>query len=529
MNQGQPAAGTSETITCVTTSVEDSSVTTTELAVVNVFESLDFDVDLTNLDDEFLGALATSENRAVLNGELIETRVLVTNDGNVPMNFGMSISTSLNTWVAQLANGDNQGESITFSVIPGDSKVIIAQMMVPMNAEMGTLNTLTIRTTLSGEEMVTNGTRFIVQEVAALEASEDGVIQVYLGQSGNFDVSVRNAGNVPLYLQWTIGSLPEGWIGGFQSLIPSELDMNREALVTVGLELPGNLPIGLMDEDMSIIVEATTPGSELVVHTFTLDIEVLPSVWVEIYSDPIYLNDVPTGSESDFLITVTNLGNAPSGVQFEVSELDGWSLNIEQMIIDSISAGESIEFTLSAKPSSSSSPGLMSFTLFANSTDDGNTNSLTNGELELEVSRARDNACNGISCILVAIGLPSWALAVIFIFLLVILGVTLVRMRNDSVSLLSPEEELIPAGSALHSGTQTERREVALETGSAGEVLSSAISEDEISSVRASSLPSLSLPPVPPGAMPLPPSGLPDGWTMEQWVAYGHLWYEQNM
>ena len=29
-------------------------------------------------------------------------------------------------------------------------------------------------------------------------------------------------------------------------------------------------------------------------------------------------------------------------------------------------------------------------------------------------------------------------------------------------------------------------------------------------------------------AMPLPPGGLPEGWTMDQWVAYGHLWYEQN-
>ena len=27
---------------------------------------------------------------------------------------------------------------------------------------------------------------------------------------------------------------------------------------------------------------------------------------------------------------------------------------------------------------------------------------------------------------------------------------------------------------------------------------------------------------------PLPATGLPEGWTMDQWVAYGHLWYEQN-
>ena len=27
---------------------------------------------------------------------------------------------------------------------------------------------------------------------------------------------------------------------------------------------------------------------------------------------------------------------------------------------------------------------------------------------------------------------------------------------------------------------------------------------------------------------PLPKEGLPEGWTMEQWSAYGHLWWEQN-
>ena len=28
--------------------------------------------------------------------------------------------------------------------------------------------------------------------------------------------------------------------------------------------------------------------------------------------------------------------------------------------------------------------------------------------------------------------------------------------------------------------------------------------------------------------LPLPPSGLPDGWSMEQWEAYGHEYYEMN-
>ena len=49
------------------------------------------------------------------------------------------------------------------------------------------------------------------------------------------------------------------WVGGFQSLIPSTLDMNREALVTVGLDVPGNLPVGMMEATVPVIVEAVPP------------------------------------------------------------------------------------------------------------------------------------------------------------------------------------------------------------------------------------------------------------------------------
>ena len=50
----------------------------------------------------------------------------------------------------------------------------------------------------------------------------------------------------------------------------------------------------------------------------------------------------------------------------------------------------------------------------------------------------------------------------------------------------------------------------------------------EIEDVLQSTIPTLPTHQVPEGALPLPLTGLPDGWTMDQWVAYGHLWWEQN-
>ena len=102
-------------------------------------------------------------------------------------------------------------------------------------------------------------------------------------------------------------------------------------------------------------------------------------------------------------------------------------------------------------------------------------------------------------------------------------------MRRASSSAIRPEEELIPPGSALLSGTQTERRAAALETSASGEVLTGTVSEAEMrEAISSSALPSLEIPSAPEGAPPLPLSGLPEGWTMEQWSAYGHLWWEQN-
>ena len=50
---------------------------------------------------------------------------------------------------------------------------------------------------------------------------------------------------------------------------------------------------------------------------------------------------------------------------------------------------------------------------------------------------------------------------------------------------------------------------------------------DEIQAAIAASGPAKLLPTAD-GVAPLPLGGLPDGWSMEQWESYGHLWWEQN-
>ena len=61
-----------------------------------------------------------------------------------------------------------------------------------------------------------------------------------------------------------------------------------------------------------------------------------------------------------------------------------------------------------------------------------------------------------------------------------------------------------------------------------GDVVTGEVSTVEIEDALQSTVPTLPTHKVPEGALPLPLTGLPDGWTMAQWVAYGHLWWEQN-
>ena len=100
-------------------------------------------------------------------------------------------------------------------------------------------------------------------------------------------------------------------------------------------------------------------------------------------------------------------------------------------------------------------------------------------------------------------------------------------LGRERVQPVGSEEQLIPRGSALQAGTKEERRAAALDTSTTGDG-----DRRGLKKMKFKMHYSLQYPPCPlikfRRALPLPLTGLPDGWTMEQWVAYGHLWWEQN-
>lgn len=525
---GFPTSGTIEGVSCTTQSVNDLSLFSIDEASLEVFESRDFTTEIFSQNDQSLGPLGLAENRAVLNGDLVTTKLVITNEGNVPSQYTVKVQ---NSWQTQLIEGNNEvvNGDIIVNVLAGNNLTILINSIVPLSSSMGDSNTMTIRTTLQNGETLINGTKFVIEEFASLDIESPGRILVALGKSSIAPIKLHNVGNVPLDVSLTIGSLPNGWSGGFLSGNSFEMDMNREAFISVGLDLPGGLPVGELDQTVSVIIEFTTPGGDVYFQTIELIVEVKPSIWIILDSENIFIDDVSSGEKAIFEVNITNSGNVITGTDVYFSDVSGWSIELSESFMEDISPGESRLVKVYVKPQSNADFGLSSLEISANASSFSPSDTeVTNSKLVLQMSKERSTNSGGISGLLESIGLPSWTLALLFLFSLVGVSFLGIQMRKNSHKLMSSEEELIPKGSALLSGSSNERRMAALDTSlGSGDTLAGGVSEDEIQAALAASGPG-KLQITPDGVAPLPLSGLPDGWTMEQWQSYGHLWWEQN-
>lgn len=528
-NMNQPLAGVTEQINCLTRSMSDSSIFTTEWAVITVLESKSFSTGLTDENGNKLVTAAIAPNRPVINGETVSTNLVITNLGNVNIGFNIKVLSSLNTWPVQIYETEgvvpiNIVDYLNINLAPGQNSIIIINTIVPLSSQKGTSNTISIKTTSDAGVLISNGTKLIVEEIATLEITESSNIEVSLGNIGITEIELKNSGNVPLDISLSIGTIPELWEVGFLSGNYFTMDMNREALILISLSLPPNLAQGLKPEAIPIIVQSTTPRGDINIYTVEMKVTVKPSIWINLDSSVTQIEDIVANDNTFFEVILRNDGNIKTDVNIDYLELDGWDISVDKNKIDDIEPGYEVQILVSATPSDSSSSGLKKFTLLANSSSE-DFFSITNSSLILKVSKARDTGSGGISGILEDAGLPAWSMGIIFVGLLGSIVFIGINMRKNS-SINRTDEELIPVGSALLSGNAADRRSAALDTSLSGDVLSGSVSQDEINAALSSTMPTLKT--APEGAPMLPLGGLPDGWSMEQWAAYGHMWWEQN-
>ncbi|MCH1592021.1 MAG: hypothetical protein L7R66_03405, partial [Candidatus Thalassarchaeaceae archaeon] len=525
------SAGATNQVTCLTTSVNDPSLYTIETAEVEVLESRVFSTQISDSNGIDFGPVAISESRAVQNGETVTTVLSITNRGNIPLDFEVRALSSSNTWPIQVFFFDEEppvGEvkSVVLQVDPGEDSMIKIRTIVPLAAEKGDRNTITVKTTL-GDSIVTNATVLEVREVTTLDIQSDEGFSIALGSDGNSNIFLHNSGNVPLLIDLTMGTLPDGWSGGFLTGNTFSMEMNRDSVITIGLQLPSGTPSGTLSEKVPVIIESTSPSLSKETTTIEMEVVVLPSAWIDIQYDPVNLQGIPEGEESEFTLQVHNLGNTASGVWIDSEILEGWFIEIEPNILEELGPGEHADILVSIKPQKSSEDGLNQLIINANSTSEGGQIMVTESSVTIDVSKSTSSNQGGISGLFETLGLPAWSLVIVFFVALIGIVSFGIRTRQEFQP-IGTDEELIPRGSALQSGTRDERRAAALDTSMPGDVVTGEVSKSEIQDILQSTVPTLPTHQVPEGALPLPLTGLPDDWTMDQWVAYGHLWWEQN-
>ena len=535
---GLPAAGTIEDVTCVTSSLADPSKSTTESPSngVEVWISRAFSADLYDGNGDPLGPSGFIDEISVENDQRIEHTLVIENRGNIEIDFSVRASPALPQWDLEMTAGTLVDDRfLQFTLQPGTSLSIDIVILVPSNSNDGDTNQIDFRTELEDSGFQLNRTRLIVQEIAdfAIHLPDSGSITASIGDYGLAEIGLENIGNVDLLLSWSFGTLPDGWQVGFASTAPGGMVNGGDASVTVSLSVASGTPPG-PGGTLSIIIDAETmDGNTQFQKVAELGIIVEPSLWLTFDTDTRI--EISQGLPLTGNLSVTNSGNIACDVTLLTNSPDGLDVVLENDVLSAMAIGESrmIQFTVS----SDSLRGLHSVTFSGQATAlTGESLPSGNDSAILEVTISGDGDSDGIAGLLESLGLPPWTIAIIALLIVAMLGLTILRLRRTDPT-ISRGEELLSPGEIL--GAQASRREAALNIGgSSDDQTSGSVSADELATALSQSspvsLPPLGdlpsgLPPVPEGlppepiasGPPLPPGGLPQGWTMEQWKHYG--------
>ena len=560
---GLPSAGTIEDVTCITTAINpgtgqpnpDISTTESPDDGVEVWISRAFSADLYDGNGDPLGPSGFIDDISVENEDVVGHSLVIENRGNTAIDFSVRASPAMPNWDLEMVAGTlSDDRFLQFTLQPGTTLTIDITVRVPYNSNDGDVNQIEFRTELSEGGFQENRTRLIVQEIADLELQlpESGEITAAIGDYGLAEIGLQNIGNVDLRLEWSFGTLPDGWQVGFASTTPGGISQGSSNSVTVSLLVAAGTAPG-PGETLSIIIEAETlDGSKQFQKVAELGVVVLPSLWVTFDTDSRI--EIPQGSTSTGNLSVTNSGNIVCDVQLTFTAPDGLDVTLQSESMEMMAVGETrvVSYTLK----SDSLRGVQVVTFSGNPAAlSGDSAAQSNESATLEVSVTGDGQADGIAGILESLGLPQWTIAIFALLFVALLGFAVLSLRranmNDGDTILPSSGEIL--------ASQEVRREAALNIGPTDDdQMSGAVSADELAAALAQSQPELALPPLPgmqaatpaglpPGlpptpaplpdglppelpsmGPPLPPGGLPPGWTMEQWQHYGQEYLERT-
>ena len=588
---GLPAAGDTDTVTCYVTSLTDASMNFTETVTITVLAQESFDVHLKD-DDGPVGPNHLASDVAVDSGEQVHMNMTVENTGNIEIDLDVSILPDNPQWAIQVSHGDEQdSRRISLKLGPGQTTDVQFIFGVPLTAEEGDSNGFTIRTERSQSNFRQNITTLVVKDELGVRLTppDNNRIDTVIADSFSYgEFVVRNTGNTNLGLEWTHGLAPDGWSVGFVNPIVY-LEPREEKTVRFGLIPPPQAEISTSAFEILIKVNASNTG-RFVEATETITVGVLSSSFgnlTALNESPGVLQSISRDEGRTEIFVVRNDGNTPLDADLSGVVLDDddeartdWTVRVEPNTIAGLAVGESIQVEVTLTPAEDVERG--SARLSLNLTSDGVLVSSIERDVSVELSTGSSGLFNVLP--------PAVSGALVAVLL--VGGIVLARRMKASGELDDDGASLVAPNTHANPDVLGERRDQALDLGTAVDDLTSGeVSDEEIAKAimqsmelpavpaavpkglpptgmppstgitprrlppgmppagmppsQAKPLPTLPVPvptpapiaqptpapapaPVPAQGPPLPPGGLPSGWTMEQWNHYGHEWLKRQ-
>lgn len=579
---GVPAAGDTDTVTCYVTSLTDLTMNFTEIVSIEVLPQESFDVHLAD-DDGRVGPSHLSSDNAVDSGQKLYMNLTVENTGNLAVALDVRVQPSNPLWAIRVSHdGQNDSRTLGFSIPPGQSTVVMLVFTVPITAAEGDSNTFTIRTERSSSNFRSNVTELVVRDELALSLSgpENGQIDVTISERFTYgEFSLRNTGNTALGLEWTHGLTPDGWSVGFANPV-IYIEPREEKVVRLGLIPPLQATASPSSFELLVSVNGTNAG-RFTEASQMVTVGVLESTYANLTVEDETirpLEDISREGSSSQNFILLNDGNIPftGTIGAEMLDKNGalrndWTITVSPESVSELAVGESVTVTVTLAPKEDVSRATGSLSITVSSGDDV----ITTYALDASTKAAVGNQglLSGLST-----GVTVSLFAVVFLVLAVV-----ARRVKRSGELQDDGLELVAPDSHTNPDTMGSRRDEVLDISSAVHDLTSGeVSQEEIAKALMQSMdlpsapaavpaglppgmPQARLPPagMPPAGMPpaglplaekslpplplpthpiaptqptlpvaqgppLPPNGLPPGWTMEQWTHYGHQWLQRQ-
>ena len=563
---GEPLAGSSDQVTCMVTSPTDPTLNRVETVDISVSELKAFRSDLYGPNGA-VGPGALALPVFANTGELVYFNHTIQNKGNVPLDFAVTLERGNPAWGAEIEY-EQQVSSSSLSVMlaPGQSGDVEMRLFVPETAREGNSNTYTLRVESSPQMFTLNSTSLIVGENLGVNllSNVGTLLSVPLNNDFTFtEFIVENAGNADLDLEWSTSLAPDGWSIGYSNP-PSSVSVLSNATAQLAIQAPNQTAAGF-EFDLQLFVNGSNAG-RFTNAELTVKIVVPESSFagISITDDTVApLMSIPRGDSGKQSFTIINEGNIPftGDLTVEIRDVDGnvlsdRSASISPSSISNLNIGDSIEVVGKVSTDEDSIDGRMNLVILLTTTDGVVI------EYMADTSVSSQQSSGGIFGTLPAY--VSYPL-VVFVLLGLIYGGRKLKqsskMDDDGTELVAPDAFT----DADHLGT---RRDQVLDIShSVNDIASGEVSQDEIAAALAQSLsmpapvakasvpagrpPSAGLPPagLPPAGLPpvglppvkavpdlpipvpagppLPPGGLPAGWTMEQWNHYGEQYLQR--